>query len=213
LLDTALPRLAIQLPAEDQTERRPIDLAALFGAPRAGYWLEIGFGGGEHLVWQASRQPALGLIGCEPFVNGVVSALGHIEAARLDNVRLWAAPVAPLLAALPEAAIDRVFVLFPDPWPKLRHNKRRLIQRPVLDQVARLLVEGGLLRIATDDPDYRRWILAETLDHGAFEWLARRPADWRERPADWPPTRYEAKARAAGRAPVFFSFRRRAPSR
>ncbi len=119
----------------------------------------------------------------------MVSALGHIKAAGLDNVRLWAEPVTPLLGALPEAAIERAFVLFPDPWPKLRHQKRRLIQRPVLDQLARLLVDGGELRIATDDPDYRRWILAELLDHGAFVWTAGRPVDWRERPPDWPPTR------------------------
>jgi tRNA (guanine-N7-)-methyltransferase len=204
LLDTLLPRLAIRLPPQ-----QPLDLAALFDGPRAGYWLEIGFGGGEHLAWQAAQQPALGLIGCEPFVNGVVAALGHIEAAGLTNVRLWPEPVLPLLEALPAAAFARVFVLFPDPWPKLRHHKRRLIQRPVLDLLARLLVDRGELRIATDDPDYRRWILAEALDHGGFEWTARRPADWRERPPDWPPTRYERKARTAGRDPVFFRFRRR----
>jgi len=205
LLDEDLPRLAIRLPPD----AAPLDLAALFGVRRAAYWLEIGFGGGEHLAWQARHHPALGLIGCEPFVNGVVSALGHLKAAGLDNVRLWAEPVTPLLAALPAAAFERAFVLFPDPWPKLRHHKRRLVQRPVLDQLARLLVDGGELRIATDDPDYRRWILAETLDHGGFAWLARRPADWRERPADWPPTRYEQKARAAGRDPVFLRFGRR----
>ena len=139
----------------------------------------------------------------------MVSALGHIEAGKLANVRLWPEPVAPLLAALPSGALSRAFVLFPDPWPKLRHRKRRLVQRPVLDQLARLLVPGAELRVATDDPDYRRWILAELLDHGGFDWLARRPADWRERPADWPETRYERKARAAGRAPVFFRFARR----
>jgi tRNA (guanine-N7-)-methyltransferase len=143
----------------------------------------------------------------------VVAALGHISAAGLANIRLWPEPVLPLLEALPDAAIDRVFVLFPDPWPKLRHRKRRLVQRPVLDVLARLLVDGGELRIATDDPDYRRWILAETLDHGGFEWSARRPADWRGRPPDWPPTRYERKARAAGRDSVFFRFLRRSRPR
>ncbi len=205
LLDELLPDLAIRLPTQ-----KPLDLAALFGGARVGYWLEIGFGGGEHLAWQAARHRAIGLIGCEPFVNGVVAALGHIQAAGLANVRLWPDPVLPLLEALPDAAFGRIFVLFPDPWPKLRHRKRRLVQRPVLDLLACLLVDGGELRIATDDPDYRRWILAETLDHGAFEWSARRPADWRERPPDWPPTRYELKARAAGRDSVFFRFLRRA---
>ncbi len=204
LLDELLPDLAIRLPTQ-----KPLDLAALFGAARVGYWLEIGFGGGEHLAWQAARHRAIGLIGCEPFVNGVVATLGHIQAAGLANVRLWPDPVLPLLEALPDAAFGRIFVLFPDPWPKLRHRKRRLVQRPVLDLLACLLVDGGELRIATDDPDYRRWILAETLDHGAFEWSARRPADWRERPPDWPPTRYERKAGAAGRASVFLRFLRR----
>ena len=199
-----MPALAIRLPAAP-----PLDLAALFGGARAGYWLEIGFGGGEHLAWQAARHPDIGLIGCEPFVNGVVGALGHIAAARLANVRLWPEPALPLLEALPSGSLARVFVLFPDPWPKLRHHKRRLIQRPLLDRLAGLMVDGGELRIATDDPDYRRWILAALLDHPGFAWLARRPADWRERPPDWPETRYERKARAAGRAPVFFRFARR----
>ncbi len=171
--------------------------------------VEIGFGGGEHLAWQAAQNPTVGLIGCEPFVNGVVSALGHIEGDGLDNVRIWPEPAAPLLDALPDACIQRAFVLFPDPWPKARHQKRRFVQRSNLDRLARLMVDGGELRLATDDPDYRRWMLAETLDHGAFAWLARRPADWRERPADWPQTRYEAKARAAGRPPVFLRLARR----
>ena len=149
------------------------------------------------------------MIGCEPFVNGVAAALARIAAAGLTNVRLWPEPAAPLLDVLADRALDRVFVLFPDPWPKARHHKRRFIQPANLDRLARLLVDGGELRIATDDPDYRRWILAAALDHGAFDWLARRPADWRARPADWPATRYEAKARAAGRDPVFLRFARR----
>ncbi len=199
-----LPRLAVRLPATP-----PLDPTTLFGpAPRA-CWLEIGFGAGEHLVWQASHHPEIGLIGCEPFVNGVATALARLEASGLGNVRLWPEPAAPLLDALADASLARVFVLFPDPWPKLRHHKRRFIQRANLDRLARLLVDGGELRVATDDPDYRRWILAEILGHGGFAWLARRPADWRDRPGDWPPTRYEAKARAAGRPPVYLRFARR----
>jgi tRNA (guanine-N7-)-methyltransferase len=204
LLDELLPRVALALPAAP-----PLDLAAAFGGPKAGYWLEIGFGGGEHLAWQAARHPELGLIGCEPFVNGVVSALGHLRTQGLTNVRIWPDPAAPLLDALPDACISRAFVLFPDPWPKVRHQKRRFIQRPNLDRLARVLADGAELRAATDDPDYRRWMLAALLDHPDFVWLARRPADWRERPADWPQTRYEAKARAAGRPPVFLRFTRR----
>jgi tRNA (guanine-N7-)-methyltransferase len=199
-----LPGVAVALPAAP-----PLDLAALFGGPRAAYWLEIGFGGGEHLAWQAAHHPEVGLIGIEPFVNGVVAALGQIHAARLANVRLWPEPAAALLDALPAGAFARVFVLFPDPWPKVRHHKRRFIQRPNLDRLARLMIPGAELRVATDDADYGHWILAALLDHPAFVWLARRPADWRERPADWPETRYERKARAAGRAPLFLRVARR----
>jgi tRNA (guanine-N7-)-methyltransferase len=198
-----LPRLAIALPAAP-----PLDPATLFGAAQRRYWLEIGFGAGEHLAWQAIHHPDIGLIGCEPFVNGVAAALARIETAGIANVRLWPEPAAPLLDVLADGALARAFVLFPDPWPKARHHKRRFIQRANLDRLARLLAPGGELRIATDDPDYRRWILAQVLDHGGFEWLARRPADWRERPPDWPATRYEEKARAAGRTPAFFWVRR-----
>ena len=199
-----LPRLAVALPVVP-----PLDLGALFGGARPRYWLEIGFGGGEHLAWQAERHPDVGLIGCEPFVNGTATALAHVEAAGLANVRIWPEPAAPLLDALPAAAFERVFVLFPDPWPKLRHHKRRVVQRATLDRLARLMIDGGELRLATDDPDYRRWMLAELVGHGAFVWLARRPADWRARPPDWPPTRYERKAIAAGRTPVYLRFARR----
>jgi tRNA (guanine-N7-)-methyltransferase len=204
LLDEVLPQLAIAPPAAP-----PLDLAALFGGRARRCWLEIGFGAGEHLAWQALHHPDVGLIGCEPFVNGVVAALARIQAAGLATVRLWPEPAAPLLDLLPDGAIERAFVLFPDPWPKLRHHKRRFIQRANLDRLARVMADRAELRVATDDEDYRRWILAELLDHGAFTWLARRPADWRERPADWPATRYEQKARAAGRAPVFLRFERR----
>ncbi len=199
--------MAIALPAAP-----PLDPASLFGAAQRRYWLEIGFGAGEHLAWQAAHHPDVGLIGCEPFVNGVAAALTRIEAGGLANIRLWPEPAAALLDALADRALARVFVLFPDPWPKARHHKRRFIQRANLDRLARLLADGAELRIATDDADYRRWILAELVGHGGFEWLARRPVDWRERPADWPATRYEAKTRAAGRDPVYLRFARRARS-
>ncbi|HUA50649.1 MAG TPA: tRNA (guanine(46)-N(7))-methyltransferase TrmB [Candidatus Sulfotelmatobacter sp.] len=182
----------------------------MFGGARARYWLEIGFGAGEHLAWQALAHPEVGLIGCEPFVNGVAAALARIEASKIANLRIWPEPAAPLLDVLPAASLERVFVLFPDPWPKVRHHKRRFVQRANLDRLARLMIDGGELRLVTDDPDYCRWMLAQLIDHGAFAWLARRPADWRERPADWPPTRYERKARAADRAPVYLRFARRA---
>ncbi len=204
MLDELLPRLAVRLPPAGG-----LDLPARFGAPKRAWWLEIGFGGGEHLAWQAAHHPDVGLIGCEPFVNGVVGALGHLQAAGSTNVRLWPDPAAALLETLPAAAFERVFLLFPDPWPKIRHHKRRFVQRANLDRLAALLVDGGEFRVATDDADYRRWILAELLAHEAFAWTARRPTDWRERPADWPETRYERKAKAAGRDPVYLRFVRR----
>ena len=203
MLDELLPELAVALPATP-----PLDLAALFGGARRAYWLEVGFGGGEHLVWQARQHPDIGLIGSEPFVNGVVSALGHIKTAAVTNVRLWPEPAAVLLDALPARVLERVFVLFPDPWPKIRHHKRRFIQAATLDRLARVMAAGAELRVATDDREYGHWILAALLDHAGFAWLARRPTDWRDRPADWPETRYERKARAAGRAPLFLRFAR-----
>jgi tRNA (guanine-N7-)-methyltransferase len=204
LLDDVLPRVAIP-PGQE-----PLDPAALFAHKPREIWLEIGFGGGEHLAAQATRNPDIGLIGCEPFLNGVVSALGHIGSGNLENVRVWPNDVRLLLARLPERCLGRVFALFPDPWPKKRHNKRRIVQRANLDRLAPLMLPGAELRLATDDLDYLDWMLAETAPHPAFEWLARRPADWRERPEDWPPTRYEQKARRRGVVPYFLRFRRRA---
>ena len=203
LLDVLLPKVVVRIPPDR------VDPGSLFATPRSALWLEVGFGGGEHLAWQAAQNPTVGLIGCEPFVNGMVSALGHIHAAGLANVRLWPEPAAALLDALPAGALARIFVLFPDPWPKVRHHKRRFIQPANLDRLARLMAAGAELRVATDDREYGHWILAALLGHPAFAWLARRPADWQERPADWPATRYEAKARAAGRLPLFLRFQRR----
>jgi tRNA (guanine-N7-)-methyltransferase len=180
----------------------------LFGAARASIWLEIGFGGGEHLARQAEQHPEIGFIGCEVFESGIVKLLAQIDQRHLDNVRIFADDARLLLAALPPATIDRVFILFPDPWPKRRHHKRRIISRETLDGLAQVMADNAELRVATDDCDYLCWILERVIAHSAFEWLARRPADWRERPADWPPTRYEEKARAAGRTPAFLRIRR-----
>jgi len=186
-----------------------LDPDTLFGAARRSIWLEIGFGGGEHLAQQAERHPTAGFIGCEVFENGIVKLLAQIEQRRLDNIRIFADDARWLIAALPPASIDRVFILFPDPWPKRRHHKRRLLSRETLDRLAEIMTDDAELQVATDDSDYLCWILERLTGHPAFEWLARRPRDWRERPTDWPPTRYEEKARAAGRSPVFLRFRRR----
>jgi tRNA (guanine-N7-)-methyltransferase len=203
LIRELLPRLAINLPASGH-----LDIAALFGNARPSIWLEIGFGGGEHLARLAEQYPQTGFIGCEVFENGIVKLLTQIERRRLDNIRIFADDARLIMAALPPASIGRVFILFPDPWPKRRQHKRRIVTRPTLDALAEIMTGDAELRIATDDGDYLSWILERITAHPAFEWLARRPGDWRERPPDWPPTRYEAKARAAGRSPVFLRVRR-----
>lgn len=204
-----LPRLGV-LPEGGAAPLPPgtLDPKILFPDARA-VWLEIGFGGGEHLLAQAEAHPDIGMIGCEPFVNGVAKLLRQIEQRRLGNVRVHAGDARDVLDALAERALGRVFVLFPDPWPKARHHKRRIIAAPVLDQLARVMAEGAELRIATDIAEYARWTLLHVLNHGAFAWPVQSPRDWRERPADWPPTRYEEKALQAGRRPVYLRFVRR----
>ncbi|HYC03456.1 MAG TPA: tRNA (guanine(46)-N(7))-methyltransferase TrmB [Azospirillaceae bacterium] len=204
LLEELLPRLQLDPPAEGGR----FDLGTLFGQPMRDVWFEVGFGGGEHLAWQAARNPDVGLIGCEPFINGVASALQHIEAQGLRNIRIAPDDARPILDALPDASVGRAFVLFPDPWPKLRHARRRFIGPDNLPTLARVLKDGAELRLATDDMVLCRWMLEHTWRHPDFEWLAQGPEDWRSRPDDWPQTRYEAK-RITGHAPVFLRFRRR----
>jgi tRNA (guanine-N7-)-methyltransferase len=204
LLDETLPQLRLRLPEGGIDPARCFDFAA------ADFWLEIGFGGGEHLAAQAAAHPAIGLFGCEVFENGVVKLLGEVQRRGLRNVRVLVDDARLLVRALPEAAIGRAFILFPDPWPKLRHHKRRFVSTENLSAIARVLKDGAELRLATDDVDYLRWMLERAPVHPDFEWLARRPSDWRLRPADWPPTRYEEKAIAAGRRPAFLRLRRRA---
>lgn len=185
-----------------------IDLNTLF--PQAEeIWLEVGFGGGEHLAWQAARNPSAGLIGAEPFVNGVAKLLVHIEEQRLQNVRVHFGDARPLMEALPDGSLSRLFVLHPDPWPKKRHFKRRMISPWFFAEAERLLRPGGMLRVASDIPDYVRWTLMHAQQAPSFEWTAEGPSDWKERPADWPETRYETKARKEGRRPAYLSFVRR----
>lgn len=186
-----------------------LDPAHLFQPPVDTVWLEIGFGAGEHLAWQAAAHPGIGFIGCEPFVNGVGALLAEIERTSLANVRIHDDDARPLLGALAPGSIGRCFILFPDPWPKQRHHKRRLIGPATVDALARVLADGAELRVATDDPAYLAWILAVVRAHGAFAWVVTGPADWRVRPPDWPATRYELKAREAGRMPSFLRFKRR----
>jgi tRNA (guanine-N7-)-methyltransferase len=178
----------------------------LFGADMNEIWLEIGFGAGEHMLAQATANPQVGFIGCEPFFNGVVQLIAGIHKEGVENIRVYRDDARELLARLPDGSVARAFVLFPDPWPKTRHHKRRIISESVLDELARILKPGAELRIATDDPGYLDWILQRMVGHEGFEWLARRPVDWREKPDDWPDSRYEAKAHRAGRSCAYLRY-------
>ena len=197
-IEELLPRLALTLPTSGRLDPRTI-----FGDRPRPVWLEIGFGGGEHLAAQAERDPEAGFIGCEVFENGIARLLAEIERRALGNIRFFTDDARLLLAALAPASIEGVFILFPDPWPKQRHHKRRIVSRETLDRLSEIMIDGAELRLATDDRDYLCSMLEEVTGHPGFVWLAHGPVDWRERPADWPPTRYEAKARAAGRSPAF----------
>ncbi len=207
LLETMLPDLTIHLPAACTAPSIAVD--RLFTPPLQQTWLEIGFGAGEHLIWQARAHPHVGMIGCEPFINGVARVLSQIHDQQLTNIRLFPDDARPLIDHLPRRCLDRVFVLFPDPWPKRRHHKRRLFNVGFLDSLGRVMKPGAMLRVATDHQAYLRWILAHLSRHSAFQWTARGPQDWCARTPDWPETRYEKKARAVQRPCLYLSFLRR----
>lgn len=156
--------------------------------------LEVGFGAGEHLFQLAVENPHIGLIGAEPYESGVAKLLSKLAGSPHPNIRIYEGDGREVIAALPEASLSRFFLLFPDPWPKTRHHKRRFLQMEMLDELARVLRPGAELRFATDDRSYLSYALERLMAHPAFEWTARGPKDWKVRPADWPPTRYEAKA-------------------
>ena len=191
---------------DENPDRKPLDLAALFGGREV--WLEVGFGGGEHLVHQAQANPQVGMVGCEPFINGVAMLLGKIRKAGVDNIRVHPGDVRDLFDVLPDASIARAFVLYPDPWPKARHHRRRFVTPEHLAPLARVLKPGAEFRVATDIPDYVRQTLEQVPRHG-FDWLAARPDDWRTPWDDWLSTRYEHKALREGRVPHYLTFRRR----
>lgn len=205
LADTLLPRLRLDLPVEPAEQ---LDPDTLFDRPMRDLWLEVGFGAGEHLAAQARAHPDIGFIGAEPYFTGVARLLSYIDEFALDNVRILNDDAGMLLRTLPDRCLGRAFLLFPDPWPKKRHHKRRFINPANLEQMARVLKDGALWRMASDDMSYCRWMLAHMTTHPAFQWSARRPDDWRQRPEDWPQTRYEQKAIAQGRRPAYLSFRR-----
>jgi tRNA (guanine-N7-)-methyltransferase len=156
-------------------------------------WLEIGFGAGEHLLWQAQQHPHVGLIGAEPYESGVAKLLTKFDAAPPNNLRIHMGDARDIIEVLPDASLGRVFILFPDPWPKLRHAKRRFIKTEMLNDLARVMKPGAELRFASDDAPLVEYTLERLMAHPAFGWTATRPSDWRARPPDWPQTRYEAK--------------------
>ncbi len=203
LVDEVLPRLRLDLGAP-----APPSLLGLFPHTVSHVWLEIGFGAGEHLAWQAEANPQVGLIGCEPYVNGVAALLGALEDRQLANVRVWDGDAREVLDWLDDASVDRVFILHPDPWPKLRHHKRRLISPETLHTLARVMAPGAELRVATDIGDYARSTLEAVEVSDGFRWTAECADDWRARAPDWPQTRYEKKARSEGREAIYLSFRR-----
>jgi tRNA (guanine-N7-)-methyltransferase len=186
----------------------PDDLATLFPLPVRALRLEIGFGGGEHLVGEAQRHPDIGYIGAEAFLNGLAKATASIATLGLRNVRLYGDDVVPLLDRLPAGAFERIDLLYPDPWPKRRHWKRRFVRHDNLDRLARLLKSGGHFRFATDIDEYGAWTLRHLLDDLRFQWTARGAADWLVPWQGWPGTRYEAKAKQAGRIPCYYEFLR-----
>jgi tRNA (guanine-N7-)-methyltransferase len=175
----------------------PLDAATLFGDDRP-LEFEIGFGGGEHLAGQAAARPDHGFIGCEPFLNGVVGALNHIRDDGLGNVRLFMGDALEALERTPDASLTRVYLLHPDPWRKARHAKRRMVNHGPLDMIAAKLKPGCEFRLGTDDPTYCRWSMMVMNERRDFEWQANSAADFLSRPADWPETRYERKARRQG---------------
>jgi tRNA (guanine-N7-)-methyltransferase len=200
LVEELLPDVAVP-------ETGPLDARTLFGDDRP-LAFEIGFGSGEHLAAQAEAHPERGFIGCEPFLNGVVGALGHIRERHLANVRLHMGDALTVLERLPDASLERLYLLHPDPWPKARHAKRRMVNTGPLDLIAAKLAPGGEFRLGTDDPTYCRWSMMVMNRRRDFDWPARAPADFLTRPADWPETRYERKARRQGHEVWYFRYRR-----
>ena len=203
LVAELLPKLACDL-------TRPLDqISDLFAAPMRETRLEIGFGGGEHLIEAATREPDVGFIGCEPFVNGVAKILARIEERALTNIRLHQGDAIEVIDWLPDASLARVYLFYPDPWPKRRHRKRRFVSPENLSKLARVMTSGAELHFATDIDDYAGWTLARLRGRDDFSWTARSAEDWLAPWPDWARTKYESKALAAGRNPVYLTFVRR----
>jgi tRNA (guanine-N7-)-methyltransferase len=198
LLAEALPRFSIAPEA--------LATGSAFGALQGEVWLEIGFGAGEHLIDQAKANSDVAIVGCEPFLNGVVAALAGLDRDQISNVRLRLGDAEAVIEAAPDAFFSRVFLLYPDPWPKRRHNKRRFVAPTLIEALARVVRRGAELRFATDIDDYAGWTLARFLASPQFRWAATRADDWRQPWLGWRPTRYEAKAHSESRRSVYLTF-------
>ena len=209
LVKSLLPKLALAIGAGDGGTPTPLKLSELFDAKPRNVWLEIGFGGGEHLVAQARANPNIGFIGCDPFFEGVGKLLSQIEAEGLSNIRIFPGDANRLITTLPGMCLGKVFALFPDPWPKKRHHKRRLVNKGFLNSLARTMCDDATFHFSTDHDEYGRWALRFLLEHQAFDWSARGPRDWLTRPSDGIVTRYEQKALTAGRTCIYLQFQRR----
>lgn len=186
----------------------PLDLPALYHTPSPSLYLEIGFGGGEHLLGQAIANPNICFIGSEPFRNGVVSLLEMLAPSPLKNLKIWHEDIRQLLPYLKAHSLQKVFILFPDPWPKRKHHKRRLIQREFLTLLAEKMAPGAELRLATDHQEYAKWILNQLIHHPDFYWMAEKKSDWESPPEDWISTRYQQKALKEGRKTIYLRFKR-----
>ena len=191
----------------ENPDRTAVNPADWFG-DNNDIWLEVGFGGGEHMVHQASLNPNVNIIGCEPYVNGVAMLLGKIRNADVNNVVVHPGDARDMMDVLPDESISRAFLLYPDPWPKSRHHRRRFVTPEHLEPLARCLKSGAIFRVATDIEDYVRQTLEEVLANGNFEWLAEGADDWRKPWDDWISTRYELKAIRENRTPHYLTFRK-----
>ena len=208
-LQAAALERGLKLHGLDLAAQPPEDLAALFEAPVTGIRLEIGFGGGEHLLAEVDRHPGTGFVGVEPFVNSMAKLMVEVADRPRPNLRVHDDDATQLLDWLPAASLAGIDLLYPDPWPKKKHWKRRFVNPANLDRFARVLQPGGRFRFASDVDDYVNWTLLACAAHGSFEWDVRGAADWRVPYEGWPGTRYEAKALREGRRPAYLTFRRR----
>ena len=201
-----IPELSIKQSLLEEELLNPIKL---FNENIKSVWLEIGFGSGEHLFDHALSRPDVGFIGCEPYIDGIASLCQKIEKNNVKNVRIYIGDAQTILSRLEENVLERLFILFPDPWPKKRHHKRRIISPDTIPLIYKSMIRGGELRVASDEISYIRWILMHMNRSGKFNWRVKNCNDWKVRPSDWPQTRYEMKAISKGKKPIFLIYQAR----